>query len=249
MASKFSSWISPIIYAVSLPLLVFACAATPGNPDTSRERTISVTGTAVTHTVPDIVVWHVTTASANRDLVRAKEDSDSQMKAILGTAVELGVDTGDLQTGYLSVEKEYEHDHYGNTGAFKHFRVTRHITIKERDTGRFDEFLTELIKSADMEVRYTLESSRIHEVRAETRLKSVAIAKEKAQAMAAELNASLGEVLLVDERVNSGYGSWMANNGAWDDGGDAHAIDATAGTFAPGSIEVRVSVGTTFELR
>ncbi len=241
--------LSPLIYAISLPLLVFACAATPGALDPPLERTISVTGTAVTHTVPDIVVWHVTTTSEHRDLGRAKEDSDGQMKALLATARELGVEDKDMQTGYLSVAKEYDHDHYGNQGAFKQFRVTRQITIKERDTSQFDAFLTGLIRSADMEVRYTLESSRIHEIRAETRLKSVALAREKAQAMASELGANIGDVMLVEEQSDWGYGPMLANNWSWDDRGDTAAIDATDGTFAPGSIEVRVSVGTTFELR
>jgi len=244
MTSKFA----PFAHVLALPLLVFACAANPVPLESSRDRTISVTGTAVTRTTPDTVVWHVTTTSEHRDLVRAKEDGDTQMQAILATARKLNVAHEDMQTGYLSVEREYEHDSYGNQGAFKHFRVTRQITIKERDTSRFDEFLTGLVRSADMEVRYTLESSRIHELRAETRLKSVAIAREKADAMAGELGATLGEVLTIEEQADRGYGSMMANNWAWDDQGGA-AIDTTTGTFAPGSIEVKVSVGTVFELR
>ena len=237
-----------LLSVLLLSLAIFACAASPPAPETSHDRTISVTGTAVTRTTPDIVVWHVTTTSAHKDLVRAKEHSDNQMHAILTTTRELSVADEDLQTGYLNVSKEYEHDNYGNVGAFKHFAVTRQITIKERDTARFDEFLTGLVRSADMEVRYTLESSRIHEIRAETRLKSVGIAREKAAAMAGELGASIGEVLTVNEQVDRGYGSMMANNWSWDDQGGA-AIDAATGTFAPGSIEVRVSVGTVFELR
>ena len=237
------------LYPLLLPLLIFACAATPSPPDSARERTVSVTGTAATRTTPDVVVWHVTTTAEHRDLVRAKEDSDGQMQAILATARELGVEPEDLQTGYLSVDKEYEHDSYGNQGAFKHFRVTRQITVKERDTERFDAFLTGLVKSADMEVRYSLESSRIHELRAETRLKSVTIAREKAAAMAGALGATLGDVLTIEEQVDWGYGSMMANNWAWDDRGGSAPIDTTTGTFAPGSIEVRVSVGTVFGLR
>ncbi len=244
-----TSKVAPFLHLLALPLLVFACAATSAVPDFTRERTVSVTGTAITRTTPDTVVWHVTTAAQHRDLVRAKEDSDEQMQAILTTARELGVEPDDLQTGYLSVDKEYEYDSYGNQGAFKHFAVTRQITIKERDTTKFDEFLTGLVRSADMEVRYTLESSRIHELRAETRLKSVAIAREKAEAMAGELGAGLGEVLTITEQVDWGYGNMMANNWSWDDSGGAAAIDATTGTFAPGSIEVRVSVGTVFGLR
>jgi uncharacterized protein len=244
-----TSKVAPFLHVLALPLLVFACAATSAVPEYTRDRTISVTGTAVTRTTPDTVVWHVTTTSAHRDLVRAKEDSDNQMQAILATARELGVAEDDLQTGYLSVDKEYEYDNYGNQGGFKHFAVTRQITLKERDTSKFDAFLTGLVHSADMEVRYTLESSRIHELRAETRLKSVAIAREKADAMAGELGASLGEVLTINEQTDWGYGNMMANNWAWDDQGGAAAIDATTGTFAPGSIEVKVSVGTVFELR
>ena len=231
------------ICAVLLPFVVLACA-----PESSRDRTISVVGTAVTRTIPDTVVWHVTTTSAFRDLVRAKEESDKQMQAILTTVRELGVDADDMQTGYLDVSKEYERNSYGSIGELKHFRVTRLITIKERDTARFDMFLTRLIKSADMDVRYTLETSKIHEIRTKTRLEAVAITRTKAEAMAGELGASVGEVLSVVEQGERGYG--MANRTSWDGLQlESGKIDESTGTFAPGSIEVQVSVGVVFELR
>ena len=225
--------------------LAFICGSSPATADESASlRTISVTGTATTRTTPDTVVWDITTTASHLKLVSAKEQSDKQMQAILSTARKLGVEPNDLQTGFLAVRKEYKEDQYGNWGDFKGFLVTRQITIKERDTSRFDEFLTSLIKSSDMEVHYTLESSRLQEIQADTRLKSVVLAQKKASAMAGALGAEIGEVLTVTEAPQHSYGTISANAGFLDDVGGGGT-----GTFAPGSIEVQVTVGVVFELK
>lgn len=222
-----------------------ACGPTPAFAGESVSgRTISVTGTATTRTIPDTVVWEIATTASHAKLVSAKEESDKQMQAILSTARKLGVEPNDLQTGFLEVRKEYKEDQYGNWGDFKGFLVTREITIKERDTSRFDEFLTSLVKSSDMEVHYSLASSRLQEIQAETRLKSVVMAQEKASAMAGALGAEIGEVLTVTESPQHSYGTISANQVVFDE-----MESGGTGTFAPGSIEVQVTVGAVFELK
>ena len=214
-------------------------------------RTISVTGTSMTHAPTDTVVWHVQTTSVHRNLVQAKEDSDKQMRSILKTARGLGVKDEDMQTGYLRAEKRYEYDDSMTYGAFKDFSVTRHITIKERDPTQFDQFFSALVKSSDIEVHYTLESSKIHDIQVTTRLKSVQMAKEKAEMMAKELGAELGSVLILEEQQLDPYGypysrSHMTLNSSSD---ALMPAEASFGTFAPGSIEVTTSVKVTFELK
>jgi len=104
-----------------------------------------------------------------------------------------------------------------------------------------------------MEVNFGLESSRIHELRAETRLKAVRIAKEKAAAMVGEVGAKLGKIRTLDEYKRpelppyGGFGG-AASNVAYFDAASALAPDVSTGTFAPGAIEVRVTVYATFEI-
>lgn len=237
-------------HTILLSTLVYACASQPMPtlaPGAQPARTVSVSGTATTRVTPDTVMWQVRTTSTDANLVRAKEASDAQMQAILKTARDLGVPGEDLQTGHLEVHKEYERGQYGDRGRFKRFRVARQLTIKQRGTERFDRFLTGLVQSADMDVSYGLTSSKRVTLRAETRLEAVAAARDKASAMAQEVGETLGPVLQLEEKSEPGYGNReMSHNVSlqsiqMDGGGDV-------GTFAPGTIEVRVSVGAVFAL-
>lgn len=232
---------------LALVLVLGSAAAALAADQEPPARTVSVAGTAVTKTVPDVVVWHITTNDFDKDLLRAKANSDVKLKAVLGLKDELGVKTEDLQTGHLNIRREYHRDGHGHRTEFKHFAVTRNVTIKQRDVKRFDEYLSRLVSSAEMEIRFNFESSRNHELRAETRLKALRIAREKAQAMTKELDAKLGKVLTIAEhQPNQSRRSW-ASNVAFTDSGDV-PVDVSSGTFAPGSIEVRITVHVTFEI-
>jgi len=237
------------IFAAFATTLFFACAPLANPQGNGPDRTISVTGTALTRTIPDTVVWQVHTTSTHLNIVEAKNISDVQMQAILKTVRDLGVEAKDVQTGYLEVRKEYQRDNYGTPAIFKHFRVTRQLTIKERDTSKFDKFLTGLVKSADVEVSYELTTSRLQDIRAETRLKAVTTAKDKAAAMAGALDASLGDVLKIHEKVDHGYGgmSNLANEIQLEKLEDSEEVDES--TFAPGAIGVKVAVDAVFELQ
>ncbi len=212
-------------------------------------RTISVSGTAVTRTKPDTVVWHITTSDFDKDLMSAKESSDKKLKAIIGLREELGIGPEDLETGQLSIQREYETDERGHRTEFKHFAVSRGVTIRQRDLNRFDEFFSRLVSSAEMEVSVSFESSRIYELRAETRLKALRIAQDKAGAMAKELGADVGKVLTIDEQGPSGRSfSSPFSNAMFVEPVSRPEVDTTSGTFAPGDIEVRVTVYASFEI-
>ncbi len=227
--------------AAAVPVL----AAEPEKPT----RAVSVAGTAVTRTVPDIIVWHVTTSDYDKDLLRAKESSDKKLKAVLALKDELAVKPEDLQTGHLSIRREYHRDAHGHRTEFKHFAVTRNVTLKQRDLKRFDEFLTKLVSAAEMEVRFNFESSRIHELRADTRLKALRVARDKAEAMTRELGTKLGKVLTIDElRPSDRSREWAGSNIAFTAAGDRPAVDVASGTFAPGAIEVQITVYAAFEI-
>ena len=95
-----------------------------------------------------------------------------------------------------------------------------------------------------MEVHYSLESSKVQEIRMSTRLEAVQIAHEKAIAMANELDAKVGPVLRLEEKSDHGYGH-LANSMTYAEFGQ---IDHLSNTFVPGNIEVSVSVFATFSL-
>lgn len=132
--------------------------------------------------------------------------------------------------------------------SFRHFEVIRTVTLRQRDTSRFDAVLAGLIGAADVEVNYHLESSEYHAQRAKTRLEAVKAAREKATAMTELLGAKLGRVLRIAEpQENWGSYSSFASNAAFAAPRQAEP-DEAPGTFAPGAVEIRVSIEVVFEI-
>ena len=211
-------------------------------------RTISVSGTVVTETAPDTIVWSISLVSRDADIRAAKKANDEHIAAILSLRENLGIDLVDLTTGRVRIKREYERDERGRRGDFKHFAISRGITIRQRDFGRFDEYLDALVSSGDMEVSFQFESSRTREVRAETRLKAVAVACEKAAAMAAAAGATLGRVLSIDEHRPEVRRTFEQNFAVPLARDIRPEIDLASGTSVPAALKEKVTVFATFEL-
>ncbi len=232
-----------VIAAVSA--LVFGIGAAVAAEEPIRQ--ISVSGTVEAKTAPDRIVWHIALRDTDKNLQAAKRRNDERAKAVLALREKLQLEAGDLETGQVSVYREYEQTQRGERGNFKHFVVSRNVTIRERDLKRFDQFLDTLLSSSDMEVDFQMECSRVQEVRSQTRLKALQVAKEKAAAMAGELGAKLGPVLKIEE--HSPREPWQSpmSNASFTQ--STLAPDQGSETFVPGALSVRVTVYVTFELR
>jgi uncharacterized protein YggE len=234
-------------------VLVLGCLLAPSLVDAAEEyqlspRHVSVTGTAIARVQPDTVVWQTTIRRANRELAKAQMACDEGVKQVLALRGDLQLKSEDVQTGYLSVQKVFDRDQAGNTTSFRHFEVVRTVTLRQRDTKQFDVVLARLIGAADVEVTYHLESSEYHKLRSQTRLEAVKAAREKAAAMTELLGAKLGRVLRIAEpRENWSSPYSNASNFAYSAPRQAEP-DEAPGTFAPGAIEVRVSIEVDFEI-
>jgi uncharacterized protein len=230
----------------ALTLLFITQAIAPAD-ETRPVRQISVSGTVEAKVAPDRVIWQISLTDTNKNLQQAKQSNDQRVKAVLALRGKLQLGEGDIETGHLSVYREYEQTPRGERGGFKHFVVRRDITIRQRDLKRFDQFLDTLLASTDMEVSFHLECSRMRQVRAETRLKALKVAKEKAAAMASEMDAKLGPVLKIEEHVPQNPWQNPLSNSAFVQ--STPTADQGSETFVPGALAVNVTVNVTFELR
>lgn len=212
-------------------------------------RHVSVTGTTIARVQPDTVAWHVSVRRANKELAKASADCDEGVKKVLALRDQLKLKPEDIQTGYLTVQKVFDRDQAGNQTSFRHFLVERYVTLRQRDTSRFDEVLTKLMSGGDVEVSHTLESSAYHQVRAQTRLEAVKAARQKAGAMTEILGAKLGRVLVIAEPVETWRGGAFntISNAEYATSRQAEP-DTAPGTFAPGAVEIKVSIEVTFEI-
>jgi uncharacterized protein YggE len=194
------------------------------------------------------VVWHINIRRSNKELANAKSECDEGVRKVLALRSELKLTPEDTQTGNLSIQKIYDRDQAGNQTSFRHFQAERSITLRQRDTTRFDTVLTQLVEAADVEVSYSLESSEYHELRAKTRLEAVKAARQKAEAMTELLGGKLGRVLRIAEpRETWGSSSFGISNSAFSAPRQAEP-DRAQGTFAPGAILVTVSIEVAFEI-
>jgi uncharacterized protein YggE len=212
-------------------------------------RSISVSGTVETKTAPDQIVWGISLTDTHKDMLTAKRRNDEKVRAVVALREKLGIGEGDLETGHVSVSPEYERDRQGNRGDLRHFVVRRSVTIRQRDLKRFDEFLDSMVSSAEMEVRFSFESSRLHEVRAETRLKALQAAQDKATAMAEVVGAKLGRALTINEHPQvDRWQNPLHSNAMWRQSTPPSA-DLATDKFVPGAIRVTMTVYATFELK
>jgi uncharacterized protein YggE len=209
-------------------------------------RSISVSGTVATKVAPDQILWQINLTSSDPSLLKAKSLSDEQVKAVVRLRDELGIEEGDLQTGQVTVHREYERDQMGNRGKFKHFTVYRGITIRQRDLKAFDQYLDKLVASTDMDVTFNFESSRMHQFRSDTRLKALDVARQKAAAMVKALGGNLGQVLTINEHPLQESSRNPVSNFAVVE--STPTADVTTETFIPGSITIPVTVFVTFEI-
>jgi len=233
-------------YAVGVSLsLVFAFGGIAFAEENGTLRTISVTGTVETRVAPDHIVWSIDLRDADPDIGAAKQASDEKTEAIVGLRDQLGIEEGDIETGHVRIDREYNRDERGNRTDFKGFVVTRNITIRQRDLKRFDEYLDALVSSADIEVNFRLATSEIQEVRAATRLDALRMAKKKAADMAEVVGAKLGPALTIRERSNSSI-EYDGSNGTTTI--SEPSIELATARFVPGALTVKVSVDATFEL-
>lgn len=227
--------------------LLFVAGAVAFAQNSGQARSVSVTGTVETKTAPDRIVWRINLTDTDQDMRTAVARNDEKIKSVTALQKKLGVEEGDFEAGQIYIRREYERDQYGRPGSFKHFVVTRTAIIRQRDLKRFDEFLESLISSADMEVSFNFESSRIYVLRADTRLKALQAAKDKAGAMAQAVGARLGRVLTIDEYPpGERRQSSIVSNTAYME--SAPSADIASDRFVPGAIDVRVTVYVTFEL-
>lgn len=233
--------------AVVLGFSVSPAAGLRADEPRLAPRHVSVTGTSAARVAPDTIVWHVQIRRQNKELAKATAECDEAVKKVLALRTDFKLKPEHVQTGHLSVQKIYDRDQFGNQVSFRHFQVERSITLRQCDTTQFDAIMARLMATTDLEASYSLESSEYLALRMKTRLEAVKIAREKAAAMTELLGAKLGRPLRIAEPVEN-WAQVQGFNSAYVPGPRAAEPDEAPGTFAPGSIEVRVSVEVSFEI-
>jgi len=238
---------------LAIGLLALSLAPAQAQPQ------INVTGTAEVKVAPDEVDLSVGVESRDPNLNVAK-----RVSAALAFLKHSGIKDQDIQTDYITIDPVYDpnasiYPSYSRLGSSwpvtaggasakpVFYLVRKSIGIKLTDVKSFDTILTGLITNGVNVVQgVDFRTTELRKYKDQARSMAIKAAKEKAEAMAAELGVKVGKPQNIT--VND-WGGWY--------GGNANAlqnVSQNAGggagengpTFAVGEISVSANVTVSF---
>lgn len=227
----------------------------------SSARVITVSGNAAVRVAPDQVTITLGVETWNANLALAKTENEQRIKSMIVAAGAHGVTSKDVQTDYISIEPEFkdEHDERGYTSgrSLKGYHVRRSAVVTLRDVSKFEPLLTAVVEAGANHVQgIRFETTQLRKFRDQARSLAIKAAREKAVALAAELDQKIGR----PESISEGYSGWGASYGSyWGGHGrgmsqnvvqmqSAGANEPPEGALEPGRINVTAEVSVTFRL-
>jgi uncharacterized protein YggE len=236
---------------LSLPAWATSLAQQPA-------RSISVTGQAEVRVTPSLVNIVFGVETLNKALTAAKEENDRRVKAVVQSTQALGVAAKDIQTDYIQVEPRY--DDLTSGTVLRHYTVRKTIAVTLNDVSKFERCLSGALDAgASHVIGVQFLTADLRKYRDEARARAIQAAREKAVALARELNARVGKAISIQE-YGSG-GPWNSYNSAWSGGrfsgsgmnqvsiqGSPDSGDLLGEAIALGRIGITASVNVSFEL-
>jgi uncharacterized protein YggE len=235
--------------------LVIALFAVPGAfAQAPPPPQISVTGSAEVKVAPDEIHLGVGVETRHETMAEAKRQNDELVTKVLAFIRRSGVADKDVQTDFLSIDSTYNQDSSRIKAAF--YVVSKSIEIRFTEIKGFEEFLSGLLTSGVTTVHgIDFRTTQIRKHRDTARAMAIRAAREKADAMAAELGVKRGRVYSITANDWSGWsgasGGWRGGRGAANYQNSLQNIaggppEVTDSTFSIGQIGVSASVSVSF---
>ncbi len=248
---------------IKINLVALACMLVPLQLQAQHEaarpdgkRSISVEGEAEVKVVPDRILLTLGIETSDKDLEKAKQLHDARTRAVIDAVRREGIDPKDIQTDYIEIEPRW--DTTPRPENFIGYFVRKTVVVTVRDVPKFEQDLSVALASG---VNYVLgvhfQTSELRKHRDDARALAIKAAREKAVALADQLNQKIGsplEIAEISNRWYSWYGrSWWGSRQGYQTqnvmqnvGGDMPTED---GVMSPGRISVTASVRVVFELQ
>jgi uncharacterized protein len=240
-----------VIAALGSALLAAGCVSAPDRQHPEHtipyfgapERSVSVSGTSTLYVKPDRVTVHFAVETSDPDLTKAKAANDAASRRVLEVIKSHHIEDRDVQTQVMRSGRDYEQtpDRHQR---FVGYDVRREYAVTLRDLDQFEPLMDSLLASPEFtDQKYEFASSQRDQQLDQARQLAIRMAKQRAEAIAAELNCRLGTPWTISESTSryepSGSGGNLFGGGG---GGDASSV-------APlGQIEVTDTVNVSFEL-
>ena len=165
---------------------------------------ISVNGIGEVKLEPNEVVISLGVETREKTLDQARRQTDKQAAAIIAYLRKQGVDEKDIQTSFVNLQPIYAGNEFGKAQP-EFYLAQKTMTIVIKKINKFDELLSGLYDNGVNRIdNIYFRVSDIEKHRVEARKKAVADAKQKANALTAELGAKVGKVYSISEHTSNG---------------------------------------------
>jgi uncharacterized protein len=222
---------------------------------------IRVTGTAEVMVAPDQAVFNLDVTKLDKELSVAKRQNDESIARILELTRRFAIAPQDVKTDYISVNMKYESIREAKTKIynedgdevgkriFKGYEVSKTVIVRLSDISRFEEFFSEVLKSGISEVSSVkFETSKLRENKDKARDMAMKAAREKAAAMAASVNQTIGKALEITEGSTANKYIMGNANVTANTTSVGSTFSESVATFAPGAIKVEADSPCTKQL-
>jgi uncharacterized protein YggE len=233
-----------LVVLAALALVSHALAA-----DQPMPRTITTSGDAVVNVVPDEVVLGLGVETFAPKLEDAKKQNDERSTKLVKVIKAAGVEEKYIQTATLQLDIRYRSSRPSEGIEGYYARRSYSVTLKQPKN--LEALLDSALNSGANQILgidYRTAQLRTH--RDHARQMAIKAAREKATALAAELDCTIGAPRTISEGHAGGYTPWMRMNSmaqnAVQEVGGAGAEGAEPTPF--GQIGVTAQVSVTFDL-
>lgn len=215
-------------------------------------RSISTSGEATVYVPPDEAAISFGIETADQNLDKAKQDNDTGSTKLVAALKAAGIPEKEIQTDVVSVELRYRN---GHEHIIESYIVRRMYSVTLKDVKLFESVVDAGLKNgANRLVGLEFRTTALRKHRDQARKLAIVAAKEKAQALAAELDCKVGKPRTISEGYSGGYGSrsWWGYGGNFSNASQnvaqAGGGGEEGGNTPLGEIAVKAQISVTFDL-
>ena len=235
-----------------LSLLAFTLPLTAQEmPVHAQPRTISTSGESTVYVAPDEVIITFGVQTFNADLDSSKNANDEQSAKLLKAIKDLGIEDKQIQTATLNVSIHYK-DYNRATLGIEGYQCQRAYNVNLKDTKLFERLVDTALKNgANQLMGFEFKTSELRKHRDTARKMAIKAAKEKAVALAGDLDMKVGKPRTISESSGGYFGGYWGNqygNASQNSMQIAPGGGEGGETMPLGQIAVRATVSVTFDM-
>lgn len=229
--------------AASAPGATSVLAA--GDEDSSRARTLSVSGTGRVTLTPDIAYVTVGVQTEGKDAAEAVAENNSKSQAVMDALEAAGVASKDIKTTNFSIYPQQQYDDRGKPTGDVTYMVNNSVFVTVRDLDAIGDLLNAAVAAGAntlQGIQFDVEDKT--EALAEAQVKAVDNAKAQAENLADAAGVALGQVLSINT-----FGGAIPLPKYDGVGGGAMLAEAAPVPVSPGQMMISVEVSMVYEIK